>query len=193
MGGIYMRVTIRLYLICGVFLAPITRIVKADNDTKSESWQPKGDEACSQVLHSSKQEVSMLKSLLIANTEQLAAVSNLHRETDLMRRRLDVHQADLKKCKLQLSSCHSDQKSIGTTVADTYTVSTDVLALIDARGQMSNLGTEGLINSLLSTRAAIETRLNGDARSTLRDRRTSILSSERIRKSKSNSFAPQKR
>ena len=89
--------------------------------------------------------------------------SNLHRETDLMRRRLDVHQTDLKECKLQLSTCLSDQKSIGTTVADTYTVSTDVLALIDARGQMSNLGTEGLINSLLSTRAAIETRLNGES------------------------------
>ena len=61
-----------------------------------------GEKACLELKHNSKQEMSMLKSLLLANSQQIFAINNLQKQTELMRKRLDEHQKDLRQCKFYI-------------------------------------------------------------------------------------------
>merc|ERR1719456_1019281 len=81
----------------------------------------KGDKNTEVLLHGQKQSTNMLRSMLMANSQQMFAINQLQKEVARMRKRLDRHEEEVFKCKKKLDEYESAQKQLATdaVLADT--------------------------------------------------------------------------
>lgn len=77
----------------------------------------KGDKNTETLLHGQKQSTNMLRSMLMANSQQMFAINNLQKEVARMRKRLDRHEEQVFKCKKKLDEYESAQKQLATDAA----------------------------------------------------------------------------
>jgi len=77
----------------------------------------RGDKNTETLLHGQKQATNMLRSMLMANSQQMFAINNLQKEVARMRTRLDKHEAAVSQCHKKLKEYESAQEHLATDAA----------------------------------------------------------------------------
>jgi len=87
---------------------------KSDEDEEADEGADEeaegADEAEAELLHNSKAQTDMLRSLLLANSQMMYAINTLEKESVKMRESLSAHEEKLAQCERELSEMTSAQQ-----------------------------------------------------------------------------------
>jgi len=138
--------------------------------TEAAKAAAKGDKNTETLLHGQKQSTNMLRSMLMANSQQMFAINNLQKEVAKMRKRLDRHEEEVFKCRKSLDEYKSAQTQLASDSILSDTIEMSLLQVDEGAMDYSavekqllaleqqNLAEKAQLKELLANRAEEEKR-----------------------------------